>query len=190
MVKVSLASVNEPKPVCPICMDVSKDHARVVACGHVFDFHCIKSWILACDKEYRAKVCPCCRIKMKAIGRVDSKGYRFTTPVASLIRETDDMETREDPASERMESVVAEERNQVEYEEYQGAMRAFREAADEWLDSVIAEELNRMEYEEYQSSMRAAREAAEQQYIMDEQRRQCLEEREELSWWTPRCTIS
>ena len=96
---------------------------------------------------------------MKAIGRVDSKGYRFTTPVASLIRETDDVESLEDPANERSESVIAEERNRVEYEEYQ-------------------------------SSMRAAREASEQQYIMDEQRRQCLEERKQLSFWTPRCTIS
>jgi hypothetical protein len=159
MVKVSLASVNEPELVCPICMDVLKDHARVVACGHLFDFQCIKSWILVCDKEYRALACPCCRIKMKAIGRVDSKGYRFTTPVASLIRETDDVESLEDPANERSESVIAEERNRVEYEEYQ-------------------------------SSMRAAREASEQQYIMDEQRRQCLEERKQLSFWTPRCTIS
>ena len=159
MVKVSLASVNEPEPVCPICMDILKDRARVMACGHVFDFHCIKAWILACDKEYRVKVCPCCRIKMKDIGRVESKGYRFTTPVTSLIRETDDVESQEDPANERSESVIAEEQN-------------------------------RMEYEESQSSMRAAREAAEQQYIMDEQQRQCLEEREQLSFWTPRCTIS
>lgn len=127
---------------------------------------------------------------MKAIGRVDSKGYRFTAPVASLIRETDDVESQEDPSNEGSESMIAEERNRVEYEEYQGAMRAFREAADEWLESVIAEERNRVEYEEHQSSMRAVREAAEQQYIMDEQRRRCLEEREQLSFWTPRCTIS
>lgn len=157
--QVSRASVNEPEAVCPICMDVVRDRARVMPCGHVFDFRCIKSWILVCDKEYRALVCPCCRIKMKAIGRVDSKGYRFTTPVVSLIREADVLQSREDSANERLESVIAEERNRVEYEEYE-------------------------------SSMRAAREASEQQYIMEEQRRRWLEEREQLGNWTPRCTIS
>ena len=124
---------------------------------------------------------------MKAIGRVDSKGYRFTTPVASLIRATDDVESLEDPANEWSEFEIAEERNRVEYEEYQGHMRAFREAADEWLDSVIAEERNRVEYEDYRSSMR---EASEQQYILEEQRQRCLEEREQSSWWMPRCTAS
>lgn len=96
---------------------------------------------------------------MKAIGRVDSKGYRFTTPVVSLIQEADVLQSREDSANERLESVIAEERNRVEYEEYE-------------------------------SSMRAAREASEQQYIMEEQRRRWLEEREQLGNWTPRCTIS
>ena len=157
--QVSRASINELEAVCPICMDVLKDHARVMPCGHVFDFRCIKSWILVLDKEYRALVCPCCRIKMKAVVRIDSKGYRFTTRVESLIRETDVLQSREDSANER-------------------------------LDSVIAEERNRVEYEEYESSMRAAREASEQQYIMEEQRRRWLEEREQLGNWTPRSTIS
>lgn len=92
--QVSRALVNEPEAVCHICMDVLKDHARVKSCGHVFDFRCIKSWILVLVKESKAPVCPCCGIKMKAIERIDSKGYRFTTHVVSLIRETDALQSR------------------------------------------------------------------------------------------------
>jgi hypothetical protein len=67
--KASLVSNNEPaaKHNCPICTDVLKDHAMVKPCGHVFDFDCIKAWILQVAETKRAQGCTCCRTKMKAI---------------------------------------------------------------------------------------------------------------------------
>ncbi len=155
--QVSRASGNEPEAVCPICMEVLKDYARVKSCGHVFDFRCLKSWILILAKESKAPACPCCRIKMKAIERIDSKGYRFTTHVVSLIRRADILQSRED-------------------------------SANSWLDSEIAEERIQVEHEEYRRSMRAV-EVTMQQYIMEEQTRRWLEEREQLRYLTPGCTI-
>jgi hypothetical protein len=129
--EVSHASVNEPEAVCPICMEILKDHARVKSCGHVFDFRCIESWILVLAENSKAPVCPCCRIEMKTIERIDSKGDHFATYMVSLIRGLDVSNSWENPANEESDFDIAEERNRGEYEEYRSSMRDAREAAEQ-----------------------------------------------------------